>query len=84
MPIEVIRGRAEALIKLNLAFYKLFKFVNHKFRLDESTNHGKHYAMRDYVVPTLRYKLIKRELLDVVKIDKRDKPEINLQETDPS
>ena len=40
--------------------------------------------MRDYVVPTLRYKLIKRELLDVVIINKSEKPEINLQETDPS
>ena len=51
--------RAELLLKLNMHFYKLFKFVNHEFRLHPETNHGKHYAFKDKVMETLIFKLIK-------------------------
>ena len=45
--------RAELLLKLNTIFYKLFKFVNHEFRLQPQTNHGKHYALKNFILPTL-------------------------------
>lgn len=58
----LVQRRAATLLKLNMAFYKLFKLVNHKFRLDAETNHGKHFVLREKVMPTLRFKLIKEQM----------------------
>jgi len=65
MDDEVLQNRADTLLKLNMAFYKLFKLVNQKFRLAQDTNHGKHYSLRERVFPTLRYRLIKEELSEI-------------------
>ena len=56
----MIRVRAELLLKLNMVFYKLFDFVSHEFRLQPETNHGKHYALKSFILPTLRYLLVKK------------------------
>ena len=57
--------RVELLLILNMNFYRLFKFVNHEFRLHPETNHGKHYALKDKVMETLRFKLIQEQLAQV-------------------
>ena len=57
--------RVELLLKLNMNFYRLFKFVNHDFRLHLDTNHGKHYALKDKVMQTLLLKLIQEQLAQV-------------------
>ena len=57
--------RVELLLRLNMNFYRLFKFVNHDFRLYLDTNHGKHYALKDKVMETLRLKLIQEQLAQV-------------------
>ena len=62
---RIINMRVELLLKLNMHFYRLFKFVNHEFRLHAETNHGKHYALKDKVMETLRFKLIKEQLAQV-------------------
>ena len=62
---RIINMRVELLLKLNMYFYRLFKFVNHEFRLHPETNHGKHYALKDKVMETLRFKLIQEQLAQV-------------------
>ena len=61
----MIRVRAELLLKLNMVFYKLFKFVSHDFRLHPETNHGKHYKLKSFILPTLRYLLVKDQMSQV-------------------
>ena len=51
--ISEITVRAELLLKVNMVFLKLFKFVNHASRHDEDTNHGKHYALKSFILPTV-------------------------------
>ena len=53
------------LLKLNMAFFRLFKFVNHDFRLHPKTNHGMHYNLKDKIIPTLLFKLVSDELAQV-------------------
>ena len=62
---RIINMRVELLLILNMNFYRLFKFVNHEFRLHPETNHGKHYALKDKVMETLRFKLIQEQLAQV-------------------
>ena len=57
------------LLKLNMSFYKLFKLVDHRFRLNRETNHGKHYSLKDRIMPTLRYKLIQEQMNQVKRVD---------------
>ena len=78
---KIINMRVELLLILNMNFYRLFKFVNHEFRLHPETNHGKHYALKDKVMETLRFKLIKEQLAQVPRFNSIDgstevKPEI--------
>ena len=51
--------RIEMLLKLNMAFFKLFKFVNHDYRLQPDTIHGQHYLLKDKIIPTLINQLVK-------------------------
>ena len=57
------------LLCLNMYFFKLFKFVNHDFRLYPETNHGQHYAFKDKVMPTLIFKLVGEQLRQVPKYE---------------
>ena len=57
--------RAQLLIQLNMDFYRLFNFVNHEYRLQTQTNHGKHYAQKSKILPTLIQKLVKDQLIKV-------------------
>ena len=57
--------RVKLLLKLNMYFFKLFKFVNHEFRLRPETNHGKHFLWKDKVMQTLIFKLIGEQILQI-------------------
>ena len=59
--------RVQLLLNLNMYFFKLFKFVNHDFRLYPETNHVQHYALKDKVMPTLIFKLVGEQLRQVHK-----------------
>ena len=62
---QLVKMRAELLLKLNMVFYKMFKLVDHdKHHLEES-NHGKHFALKHLILPTLLFKLVKDELSQV-------------------
>ena len=81
---RIINMRVELLLKLNMYFYRLFKFVNHEFRLHPETNHGKHYALKDKVMETLRFKLIQEQLAQVPRFNSLEgslelKPEIPIR-----
>ena len=81
---RIINMRVELLLILNMNFYRLFKFVNHEFRLHPETNHGKHYALKDKVMETLRFKLIKEQLAQVPRFNPIEgstevKPEIPIR-----
>ena len=62
---ELIRMRAELLLRMNMIFYKIFKQVDQNLRMKPDTNHGKHYALKEFILPTLRYKLVKDALSKV-------------------
>lgn len=57
------------LLKLNMIFYKLFKLVDHRFRLDPDTAHGKHFGLKQWIMPTLCYKLVKEQMRQIKVVD---------------
>ena len=58
----VIVIRAKLLLKLNKMFYTLFKIVNQENRLNSDSRHGKYFAFTRYVLPQLRFQILKEQL----------------------
>ena len=63
--LTIVPMRTELLLKLNMIFCKLFKHVNHNLHCDRESNHGKHFALKGLILPTLLFKLVKNEMAEV-------------------
>ena len=58
----VIALRAKFLLKLNKLFYTLFKIMNQENRLNSDSRHGKYFSFAKYILPQLRFLLVKEQL----------------------